>query len=210
MRHFLGISIFILLLIPPVVLKAQQNNTKVGNRLEQLTRLNGDLVYSAIFSLPQTHNIFLEAAGDVAWQTYRPGDMPRHLSDEQKANILSKSADYLNGLTDYQQHQYMGQLTDWIISERQLLVYEQLTSIEQTLSACYQIHETQIFFKPYLRSRGLDLDTDPKMVATTLSSAEGSEITYQILNQLAVMNQKEKLTFFRDFYDDLIKDLPKW
>jgi hypothetical protein len=210
MRLYLGVSILTLLLSLPVDLKAQRNNIIVSNRLEQLTRLNGNLVYSAIFSLPKTHNIFLEAAGYEAWQTYRPDDLPRHLSDEQKANILSKSANYLKGLTDYQQHNYLGQLAAWIISERQLMVYEELTSIEQTLSVFYQIRETQNFFKPYLESRGLDLNTDPEMVATTLSSAEGSEITYHILNRLAIMNPKEKLTFFRDFYDDLIKDLPKW
>ncbi|HKJ45611.1 MAG TPA: hypothetical protein VJ991_07270 [Balneolales bacterium] len=209
MRDYLGIFISVLLLSLPVVLKAQQNTPK-DSRLEQLTRLNGWVIYSAIFSLPQTHHIFLDAAGDEAWQTYQPGDMPLHLSDEQKANILSKSALYLKGLTEYQQHQYLGQLVDWIISERQLQIYKQLTSVEQTLAVYYQIHETRSFFKPYLQSRGLDLNTDPKMVAATLSSAEGSEITYQILNRLALMNQKEKLTFFRNFYDHLIKDLPKW
>jgi len=212
MYHYFKLFIISCLVFLPVALIAQNaNQPKLFHQLELFRQKNGDILYSAIFSLPETRSVFLETVGNNAWNSYLPDDLPNHLDRNQKTAVIQKIAEYLNLQSQNSQRRYLQHLSNWIITERQLKLLQQITSIEQTISALYQDPEIKKYFEPYLRQRGLSTEnTDPEMAATTLSSAEIAEISYKVLNDFSVMNQQELLARFGNLYHLLYQDMGKW
>lgn len=204
---------FLIFIIPGIVL-GQSNHLhqfKNSDPLIQLIHNNDEIAYSAIYSLPITQPIFLNVTGDKGWSSFFPKDLPDQLSKKQKALILENTDRYFQSLNKVKQKQYLQRLSNWIIAERQISLFQQITSIEQTVAAIYQNPHFKKYFIPFLKQRNLRIEhISAEMVATTLSSAEITEISYPILNQLSLMSQKELLQYFRNVYAILLKDLNSW
>jgi N-acetylglutamate synthase-like GNAT family acetyltransferase len=89
----------IALLMAAVAVSDQRSNGRAGERLRHLINSHGPLVYSALFALPETQAAFLSAAGDEAWSTYSPSELPDLLSPEQKEQVINAAANRIQALS---------------------------------------------------------------------------------------------------------------
>lgn len=176
---------------------ASSSNSYAQDDLAFLQDKYGDIVYSAIFSLPESKNQFLEVAGEMFWETYSPDHLVESIPKDAKNNLNSAfmNLSSIEGLTE--------RIENWVLSYHQLSHALTLTSIEYTMAAVYSQPETQQIFKNIIVSREMESNISAIDIGTTLSSSETFALQYEALNILSTLKTKDQLSYFDNLFNTL-------
>jgi len=176
---------------------ASLSNSYAQDDLAFLQDKYGDIVYSAIFSLPESKSQFLDIAGEMLWETYSPNYIVESIPNETKKNLnnafmnLSSS----EGLTE--------RIENWVLSYHQFSHAFTIANIEYTMAAIYSQPETQQIFKNIIVSRKMESNISAVDIGTTLSSSETFALQYEALNLLSTLKIKDQLSYFDNLFNTL-------
>ncbi len=176
---------------------ASLSNSYAQDDLAFLQDKYGDIVYTAIFSLPESKNQFLDVTGETLWVTYSPDYLVKLISNDAKKDLnnafmnLSSS----EGLTE--------RIEKWVLAYHQFSHALTLASIEYTMAAVYSQPETRQIFKNIIVSRKMESNISGIDIGTTLSSSEIFSLQYEALNILSNLKIKDQLSYFDNLFNTL-------
>lgn len=175
-------------------------------RLEAAVNVHGDVVYAALYALPETTELFAEHAPDEPWSSYHPTRLPRYLSAVQQDAVLHRVANHLDELPDIERRELLQRLDHWLVALKQFEVFVGLFHLEQVMSAAFKLPETAELFHGALKRRGLLPDeVRPTFVGETLASAEITAILYGWLNTMSDLSGVEQANYYSAFYRELVR-----
>lgn len=165
--------------------------------LKQLQNRYGDIIFAALYSIPESKNQFLEIAGNESWGTHSPEELAESIPEDIKQNLVDSITSKNFNRSSIKRTEY------WILAYYQLYSAQMLTSTEETMAAIYDQGQTQSLFRDILTNRNMDTDVHPMVVGSTLSSGETNEILYGALNVISNLEAKDQLIYFSSFYATL-------
>ena len=208
-RILLSILAIPVVLFTSTLTTAIEEHTANGmrNRIETYIDIRGDIVYGAVYSLPETREAFIESVGDRAWSSHSPEYVSRELSFNEKENLISAVSIALERMSIEDQETYFERLEMWLAANRVYRYASALACIESTMGAVYAVPRTQSLFDWVIENRGFDPETiGAGSVGSTLASGEISSIEYELFNMLSGLSRRNQMAYFRDVFDKLLTD----
>ncbi|HCI70958.1 MAG TPA: hypothetical protein DF712_12420 [Balneola sp.] len=179
------------------------SNLYAQDDLTLLQNKYGDIVYSAIYSLPESQNQYLEVVGKEYLGVYYS---PNYLATQIPNDVKQKLNKAFSNLSSNKA--LLKRIEYWVLCYHQFSHALTITSIEYALAAVYVQPETQNLFKYILTNRNMNSSVTALSVGATLSSAETNDIVYKTLNLLSDLEIKDQLSYFDNMFktlDDLLK-----
>ncbi len=171
--------------------------TDTQDDLKQLHKKHGDIIFAALYSLPESKNQFLEIAGNEFWETISPREFAESIPEDIKQNIVNSiSSKNFN-------KSFAKRIEYWILAYYQFYQAQLLTSTEETMAAIYKQEQTKSLFNRILSNRNMKSDVNPLVVGSTLSSGEANEILYRTLNLISNLEAEDQLNYFGNLHASL-------
>lgn len=203
-------SIVVTLCFASPIASAQSLTVQIQQQLDQISAENGQLIYSAILSLPATRRDFTGVMGEHSWLTYLPENLHDQLNKSEKSRIQSLLVQDLMTMDAFHRKAVLRQLQDWLDIFHTLAFAEQMTSIEQVMAAIYADPDSKSYFEQAINARKWNRNTSPSEVAASLTSGEIATIQYQLINDLSLKTPKYRIKYFHRLFGYLLQDYNNW
>lgn len=171
--------------------------TNDQNDLKQLQNKYGDIIFAALYSVPESKNQFLEIAGNESWETNSPKELIELIPEDIKPNLVNSISRKISNKSFTKRIEY------WILAYSQLYQAQLCTSTEETMAAIYMQEQTQTLFNRILTNRSMKSNVNPLVVGSTLSSGETNEILYRTLNLISNLEAEYQLIYFSNLHATL-------
>lgn len=206
-RVFLSVLLLVVLFTTMTLMAFEgQSWREPRNRIRTYLDTYGEIIFGAIYSLPETQEIFVKVVGDRAWSSYSAKYVSGELSGNEKKDVVDAVSSALNNMSLKEQDDYFERLGMWLTARKALSYSYSLACIESTMGAVYSIPDTQPLFEWVLENRGFDPQISGIEVGATLASGEISGIEYELLNILSGLSRKDQMAYFRTLFDKLLTD----
>ena len=195
------------LLIVPIFVSCSPKLETVSNddELDRLYAWYGNDLFSALASLPETHEKIAHILGEESLvDTVLVGN---NISDVEKTRILSGLTGFLTELNEADRKQLIKRIENWVHAYQAFGLAGHLTFVEGATAALYLAPSTTKWFDPLVRRRNWERGKISAIyVAAAMSSSQHYELRRDVLNQLSKSTELEQATFFAEFYGALVHD----
>jgi hypothetical protein len=196
----------LLLALAMMITACNAQSPESPSELSTMLAAEGEILYAGLYALPQTRDTFLVIAGDKAWQSHMPNDIPGQLSAEERKAVIDAVQNQFDILDSSARNDLLNGWHSWLIAWRQYQVFTDLYHAEGTMAAAFAIPITQSLFHEALEQRGLDPETvTPALLGTTLAAAERAKIVHRWLEQMSGLSREEQANYYAEFYGQLIE-----
>lgn len=176
----------------------------------EFVKSNGEITYAALLSFPETSDVFTEVAGDGAWKTYHPSSVSKEFTDSEKNQIIEYVQEFVDGMTETERGIFLDRLRCWIAGYHNFNLMEIYASRELTFAVIAGHPDTKFLFRPIASTRGVDIESvDPMFFGETMTSAEGTEMLYNVLAEISSWDKRDQLIYYRDMYKKLSESTVK-
>lgn len=205
-RHFIIIGF---LFLSSFGAEAQSVVNITKKQIDRLIERNGQIVYSAIFAIPETRKDFTDVMGKGSWMSFLPEHLPEQMNKNQKDQVYTLLLQDLVTLNEHKRDAAAYRIQNWVTLFKMLSSTEFLSSKEQVMAAIYANPVSRPLFVQALKTRSWS-KSKPSDIAASLSSGETADIQYHLLNILLKMNHEQQIQYFHTLFSYVIRDYKNW
>jgi len=174
-------------------------------RFDRLTAEYGTVAYSAWLSVMHgISNGLPQEINDLYDVTQFPLELALQFTDNQKDKIKQGVIEYLNLQSNLRKTLLFRRAEFWMLAWHQWNICTKLTSVEETVATFYEMDPNHPMFEYVIKNRNFSKDEiTGASLATSMSSAELSDLEYRLLVEWSVSSRGEILNTFEQLLTKL-------